>query len=162
MFGRVQIEAHHIFQLVLEVRILAELDGPDSVGLQPMGSPDPLHQRRIRPQVPSQGTGGPVGGVGRGRLGRRLQNACDQRLAGLGGPPAAWRILREARETLGGRSGDAQRPTVCRLVSRAAALCWLSWPSAANKAILAWSTRRAGVRRPRAHCVSCWRTSSVT
>ena len=53
-------------------------------------------------------------------------------------------------------------PTVCRLVPRAAAMCWLVWPSAANNAILARSTSRAGVRRPRAHCANCWRSGSVS
>ena len=39
MLGRVQRQAHHILQLVLEVRIPAELKGPDSVGckLKPIG-----------------------------------------------------------------------------------------------------------------------------
>ena len=35
------------------------------------------------------------------RLGRRLQNARDQRLARLGGTPATWRILGEAGQALG-------------------------------------------------------------
>jgi hypothetical protein len=49
-----------------------------------------------------------VGGARRCRLGRRLQNACDERLAGLGGgAPAAWRILSEAGQALG---GDAVPP----------------------------------------------------
>jgi hypothetical protein len=35
MLGRVQIQADHILQLVLEVWILAVLEGPDSVGGNP-------------------------------------------------------------------------------------------------------------------------------
>ena len=72
MLGRVQVQAHHILQLVLDVRILAELEGPDPVGLQAMSPPDPLHIRGIRSQIPGQGAGGPVGGAGRCYLGRRL------------------------------------------------------------------------------------------
>ena len=101
MLGRVQIQAHHILQLVLEVRILAELEGPDPVGLQAMGGPDPLHEGGIRPQIPGQGAGRPVGGAGRCYLGRCLQNACDERLAWFGGPPAAGRSLGEAGQALG-------------------------------------------------------------
>ena len=33
MLGRVQIQGHHILQLVLEVRVLAEREGSDPVGL---------------------------------------------------------------------------------------------------------------------------------
>ena len=99
MFGRVQIQAHHVLQFVLEVRVPAELKGPDSVGLQAMGGPDPLHECGVRAQVPRQGAGRPVRGGG---------------------------------------------------------------PAAANNAILARRTSRAGVRRPRAHCASCWRSVSVT
>ncbi len=69
--------------------------------LQAMGGPDLLHKRRIRPQVPSQGVGRPVSGAGRCRLGRRLQNARGERLAHLGGPPPARRILDEAGQALG-------------------------------------------------------------
>ena len=104
MLGRVQIQGHHILQLVLEVRILAELEGPDPVGLQAMGGPDPLHERGIRPQILGQGAGRPVGGTGRCDLRRRRQNACDERLAGLGGPPTAGRILGDAEESLGGET----------------------------------------------------------
>lgn len=71
MLGRVQIQPHHILQFVLEVRILTELEGSDSVGLETMGSPDPLHERRMRPQVSRQGAGRPVGGTGRCRLNGR-------------------------------------------------------------------------------------------
>ena len=60
MLGRVQIQGHHILQLVLEVRILAEREGSDPVGFQAMGGPDPLHERRIRPQAPSQGARSPI------------------------------------------------------------------------------------------------------
>ena len=115
MLGRVQIQAHHILQLVLEARFLAELEGPDSVGLQTMGSPDSLDERRIRPQVPSQGAGAPAGGARWCRLGRRLQNARDQRLARLGGMPAAWRILGEAGQALG---SDAVPPRAHGLPTR--------------------------------------------
>ncbi len=115
MLGRVQIQAHHILQLVLEVWILAELEGPDSVGVQPMGSPDPLHERRIRPQMPSQGAGRPVSGSGRGRLGRRLQDTCDQRVARLGRTPAAGHILDEAGQAL---SNDAVPPQAHGLPTR--------------------------------------------
>jgi hypothetical protein len=101
MLGRVQIQAHHILQLVLEVRILAELEGPDPVGLQAMGSPDSLHERGVCTQMPSQGAGRPVGGGGRLRLSRYLQNACNERLARLGGTPAAGRSLGEAGQALG-------------------------------------------------------------
>ena len=116
MLGRVQIQAHHILQLVLEVRISTELKGPDPVGLQAMGGPDPLHERGIRAQVPRQGAGRPVGGGGRRRLGRRLQNACGEGLARLGRTPSAWRILGEAGETL---DGEAVTPEAHGLPTRA-------------------------------------------
>ena len=104
MLGRVQIQAHHILQLVLEVGISTEFKGPDPVRLQAMGGPDPMHERGIRAQVSGQGAGGPVGGRRRLRLGRRLQNARGEGLAGLGRTPSAGRILGEARETLGGEA----------------------------------------------------------
>lgn len=96
MLRRVQIQAHHVLQFVLEVRIPAELKGPDSVGLQAMGGPDSLHERGVCAQVPGQGAGRPVGGSGRCRVGRRFQNAGDERLARLGGTPPAGRILGKA------------------------------------------------------------------
>ena len=161
MLGRVQIQAHHILQLVLEVRSLAEREGPDSVGFQTISRPDPLHERRIRPQVPSPGAGRPVGGARRCRLGRRLQHARDQRLARLGGTPAAWRILGEAGQALG---RDAVPPPAHGVPTRVQGdgTVLVVVASAANKASLARSTSRAGVRRPRAHGSSCWRSVSVT
>ena len=104
MLGRVQIQAHHILQLVLEVRIPAEFKGPDPMGLQAMGGPDSLHERGVRAQVPGQGAGRPVGGGGRCRVGRRLQNACGESLARLGGTPSARRILGKADQALGGEA----------------------------------------------------------
>ena len=161
MLGRVQIQAHHILQLVLEVRSLAEREGPDSVGFQTIGRPDPLHERRIRPQVPSPGAGRPVGGARRCPLGRRLQHARDQRLARLGGTPAAWRILGEAGQALG---RDAVPPPAHGVPTRVQGdgTVLVVVASAANKASLARSTSRAGIRRPRAHGSSCWRSVSVT
>ena len=104
MLGRVQIQAHHILQLALEMRIPTEFKGPDPVGLQAMGGPDPMHERGIRVQVPGQGAGRPVGGGGRCRLGRRRQNARFESLAGLGGTSPAGRILGEANQALGGEA----------------------------------------------------------
>jgi hypothetical protein len=57
--------------------------------------------------MPSQGAGRPVSGSGRGRLGRRLQDTCDQRVARLGRTPATGRILGEAGQALG---NDARPP----------------------------------------------------
>lgn len=104
MLGRVEIQSHDILQFLLEVWIPTELKGADPVGLQTMSGPDPMHECGVRPQVPRQGAGGPVGGGGRRRLGRRLQNACGQRLARLGGPPPAGGILGEAGQALGGEA----------------------------------------------------------
>ena len=42
-----------------------------------------------------------MSGARRGCLGRRLQNAREERLARLGGPPAAGRIVEEAGQALG-------------------------------------------------------------
>ncbi len=104
MLGWMQIQTHHILQFVLEVWIPTEFKGPDPVGLQAMGGPDPMHERGIRVQVPRQGAGRPVGGGGRCRLGRRLQNARGEGLAGLRGTPSAGRILGEADQALGGEA----------------------------------------------------------
>ncbi len=115
MFRGVQIQAHHVLQFVLKVRIPAELKSPHAVGLQAMGGPDPLHERRIRAQVPGQGTGRPVGGGRRGRLGRRLQNARSEGLARLRGTPSAGRILGEPGEAVG---DDAVPPEAHHLPTR--------------------------------------------
>ena len=108
MLGRVQIQAHHIRQFLLELRVPTELKGPDSMGLQAMGGPDALYKRGVRVQVPGQGAGRPVGGAGRGRLGRRLQNARGQRLARVRRTSSPGRILGETDQALGGKALPAE------------------------------------------------------
>jgi hypothetical protein len=76
MLGRGQTEAHHILQLVLEVRILAERNGSDSVGLYAMAGPDSLHKRGGHGQEPSHGAGRPGGGDVRLGLGGRSSSEC--------------------------------------------------------------------------------------
>ena len=45
MLGRVQIESDNIFQLIREVRIVADLEAVNAVGLEAVASPDAAHRR---------------------------------------------------------------------------------------------------------------------
>ncbi len=65
--GRVQVEAHDVDQLVLEVRVVGDLEGLDQVGLQPPGLPLPLDGGPRQPAVLRHRAVRPMGSVGWGR-----------------------------------------------------------------------------------------------
>jgi class 3 adenylate cyclase len=75
MLGRVQVQPHDIDQLVLEVRIARDLEGPAEVRLQAVALPDPTHGRGTRAQVLGQRAGAPVRGVGRLLMQRDVHDA---------------------------------------------------------------------------------------
>lgn len=64
-FRRVQIQSDHIDELYFEMRIIAHLERTRSMGLQPVGLPDPLHSLMGRADLTSQRTAAPVRRVAR-------------------------------------------------------------------------------------------------
>ncbi len=87
---RLDVQADDVLELGGKFGIVGALEGPDAVGLQPVGAPDPLHRAQGDPGAPGHGTAGPVGRLA-GRLGagqgdhplhRRVVQARLARLAG--------------------------------------------------------------------------------
>ena len=68
---RVEIEAHDVFELLREVRVAADLEGTNQVGLQPVALPDAPDARGADPQLGRQRPRTPVRRRGR-PLPRRL------------------------------------------------------------------------------------------
>lgn len=69
MLRRAQVQAHHLRHFRLEVRISAELEGTDQMGLETVRMPHALYQRGIGSQMSCQCPRGPVrrgGGTGLG------------------------------------------------------------------------------------------------
>ena len=75
MLGRVQVQAHHVQQLVLEARIARELEGAAQVRLQAVALPDAADGRRTNTQMVGQRAGAPVRGVDRLAMQRGLHDA---------------------------------------------------------------------------------------
>lgn len=65
MFRWSDVEADHVEQLLIETRIVAELDGLCTKRLQTIGFRDPLHQCRIGTELTSQRMRRPPGNSGR-------------------------------------------------------------------------------------------------
>ena len=51
LLGRVQVQAHDVDQLLLETRIMGELEGLHQMRFEPPRRPDPLHRRRAHPDL---------------------------------------------------------------------------------------------------------------
>src|SRR5436305_6239638 len=60
---RVQVQTDDVLQLLDELRILAELEGPDQVRLQAMAFPDPADGARTQPHHLGQTATAPVGSL---------------------------------------------------------------------------------------------------
>ena len=75
---RIQIQPHHIAQLLLETRVVAELEGADQVRLEAVGAPHPVDEAVGRVQMPCHRPTRPMGGVVRCRLRRRLDHLAAQ------------------------------------------------------------------------------------
>ena len=95
-FGWVQIEPHHVPELLFELLVLRNLEGPQSMRLEPLALPDARHAMGRNSQLPSQRTGAPPLPAGR-RLARLLDDPPDrgQRNRRLGATP---RLVPEAVE----------------------------------------------------------------
>jgi hypothetical protein len=75
-FGRVEIQAADVVDLLDELRVLGQLEPLLAVGLQPEGMPDPQHRVLGHPSLASHRPRRPVRRV----LGRTLQRPGDHRL----------------------------------------------------------------------------------
>src|SRR5215475_12012972 len=62
--GRVDIEADDVMQLGRELRVVRQLELPDPVRLEAMGTPDPLHRADADPDRLRHRRAGPVAGRG--------------------------------------------------------------------------------------------------
>ena len=49
LLRRVQVQTHHVDELLLEVAVIGEFEGLHQMGLEPSRRPDPLHRRRAHP-----------------------------------------------------------------------------------------------------------------
>ncbi len=61
VFGRVEIEANDILELLLEMLVVGEFEGFHSVGLDPVGGPYPTHARRANSNPSGHGCPAPMG-----------------------------------------------------------------------------------------------------
>src|SRR5664280_622400 len=114
---RVHREAHHVDQLVLEVRVVGDLERLDQVGLQSPGLPFPLHRGPREPTVCSHGAVRPVGGIRwRGVAGvveRDTPRVSPMTVLAIPSPainrPFASRTARCGRETLAAIPSSPER-----------------------------------------------------
>src|SRR5580700_8172999 len=65
---RVQVQSHDVGELLLEPRVVAELERLTPMGLEASGLPDPVHGHVTDAELAGQGSGGPVRLTGRGRV----------------------------------------------------------------------------------------------
>jgi len=95
LVGRVQIEAHHVGELLDELRVAGELEGFHSMRLQAVCIPDPLDRRRRNPGHLGHRATAPVRGVVGLRVPRGVHDPLHEvgRIDGL--PAAAGFNLRE-------------------------------------------------------------------
>jgi len=161
MRGWVQVQAHHILHFVLEVRVATELEGTDQMGLEAVRLPHALHQGGVGPQLPGQRPRGPVGGGGGSSLGGGVQDLRFQRLPILGRAPAPRGVALNPRQPVRDEALSPEPHGLSTSPHGCGDMRVLAWPSAASRITLARSTRRTGVRRPRAHWQNCVRSSSV-
>ena len=75
---RIHIQPHHIHQLVLELRIAAQLERPDQMRLQSIGNPHPVYKTVGGPHRPRHAATRPVRRIRRRGLGRRLDDLRTQ------------------------------------------------------------------------------------
>lgn len=88
--GGMQVQSHHIGQLLEESPVAAHLERVDPIRLQAVGLPDPVHGFRAHADLDRQGPRTPVGGGGRRTRGRQGDDALQDR-RGDGGRPARSR-----------------------------------------------------------------------
>ena len=75
---RVEVQPDHVAQLLLEGRVIAELEGADQVRLQSVGAPHPVDEAVCRVQMPRHRPARPMRRVDRYRLRRRLDDLASQ------------------------------------------------------------------------------------
>jgi hypothetical protein len=98
VFRRVEVKTNDIDQLLRESRVVAHLEGPDQVRLQPIGAPDAADHRGIGPQHISERACAPMGGVGGLLLSGQLDDLPDKLVACLGRAPAPRRVFLDPRD----------------------------------------------------------------
>jgi transketolase len=74
LVGRVQVQTHHVDELLLEVAVVGEFEGLHQVGLEPARRPDPLHRRRAHPSPLGHRPARPVGLALRFRVQRQIHD----------------------------------------------------------------------------------------
>jgi hypothetical protein len=95
----VQIEPHHVLELLGKAWIRAEFEAPQAVGLEAMPPPDAANRGFTDIHHPRHAAGTPVGRIRR-RLLRGLSHNRLHRLRRNGGrAPGAGRIVLNARQT---------------------------------------------------------------
>src|SRR5437016_12289883 len=85
IFWRIQIEGHHIFQLLRKTGVVAQLEGLYPVWLQAVRPPDSLHGGRADTGDFRQTAPTPMGGIG-----RSVACGLADDLVNLGGQDHAW------------------------------------------------------------------------
>ena len=75
MFGRREVEAHHVFELLLEAFVAGEFEGFDPVRFQTIGRPEASHARRADTDFPRHRCPAPMGRSRRFARQRQLEKA---------------------------------------------------------------------------------------
>ena len=116
MIGRVHVEAHHILNLLYKMLVIAQLEGPRQMGLQPMGFPDPVDQRMVNSKLFSETPRAPMGGTSRFFLSGLVNDDLNQIPALLWSSAATWGVPDNALYPLLGITPPPQPD--CSLVHR--------------------------------------------
>ena len=116
LLGRVQVEAHNVRELLFEAGIVAELEGPATMGLKTMGLPYPVHGHVADPKVIAQGPSGPLGLSREGENGAWCARLLDESRGDGGVRARARRVLTDP-STRRRANRWRQRPTVFGRVS---------------------------------------------
>jgi hypothetical protein len=109
VLGRVQVQAHHVQQLVFEARISRDLEGTAQVGLQAVATPGRAHRCGTDPQVFGQRARTPVRGVGRLLVQRGLNDARLHLRHHAGRPTRPRRVLAQRVDTTFEEAGPPER-----------------------------------------------------
>src|SRR5215210_3530223 len=107
--GRIEVEPDHIDQLLLEARVVGQLEGPYQVRLDAPGGPDALHHGLGDPGVSRHGPTRPVRLCGRGGVEGVVDDGLDRLLRDRGLAPPALGYLADALDAVGFEAGPPRQ-----------------------------------------------------
>ncbi len=98
VFGRIEIQPHHVQQLLGKMRIVADLERLGPMRLKSVGLPNALHHRGRRAQRLGQGSRTPMRRVGGLFLSGFLDDGVGNSRSCFGRPSATRRVFFDARQ----------------------------------------------------------------